>query len=459
MKWMKLKAAYDGRNAGEMIQVDGTIVTEAVARALIAAGIAEDGGEGPERALSASVGAELEALRTGFARTMDGIAQDLRGVTERLNAPRVEAGVSEDEKVCRGAFRNLGHMAHAVKAASNPGGPEPASRDLVARYVASTDNVTRAVTGMSEGVDPDGGILVPADATNAIWDRVRNDEGSPVAAARHFTVSGNRLPIPAVDESSRVNGSRFGGIQAYWEGEADQLSGTKPKFRAMDLRLKKVAALVYVTDELMEDARGLDSFLSQAVPEELAFKLGDAMFRGNGSGMPLGIFNASNLFLGVTKKSGQSATTVVTENILAIWSRTYAKSRRNAAWYYNQDIEPQLGQLSLAVGSAGGQLTYTPPGGVSGSPFATLMGRPLIPSEFAETLGTVGDIGLYDWSQYALITKAGVQTAASIHLRFDYQETAFRWVLRADGQPFWNKALTPYKGSATQSPFVGVETR
>jgi hypothetical protein len=62
-------------------------------------------------------------------------------------------------------------------------------------------------------------------------------------------------------------------------------------------------------------------------------------------------------------------------------------------------------------------------------------------------------------SQYIVIDKGGVQSASSMHVRFLNDEQTFRWVVRNDGQPTWNAALTPYKGSATLSPFVVVAAR
>ena len=46
-----------------------------------------------------------------------------------------------------------------------------------------------------------------------------------------------------------------------------------------------------------------------------------------------------------------------------------------------------------------------------------------------------------------------------IHLLFTAAEDAFRIILRCDGQPVWDKPLSPFKGSATQSPFVALQTR
>jgi HK97 family phage major capsid protein len=114
--------------------------------------------------------------------------------------------------------------------------------------------------------------------------------------------------------------------------------------------------------------------------------------------------------------------------------------------------------MSIAVGT-GGLPTYLPPGGLSTSPYASLMGRPVIPVEYAATIGDQGDIMLADMSQYVGIDKGGTQTASSIHVNFVYDETVFRFVYRFDGQPSWNSALTPYKGTNTLSPFVVLDER
>ncbi len=62
---------------------------------------------------------------------------------------------------------------------------------------------------------------------------------------------------------------------------------------------------------------------------------------------------------------------------------------------------------------------------------------------------------------YVLGEKGGIQSDVSIHVRFIYDESVFRFVLRLDGQPVRASALTPYKGGATvtQSHFIALEAR
>ena len=89
------------------------------------------------------------------------------------------------------------------------------------------------------------------------------------------------------------------------------------------------------------------------------------------------------------------------------------------------------------------------------------MGRPIVPLEQCQALGTKGDIYFCDWSQMLFADKGGLQAASSIHVKFVNDETTFRFVYRCDAQPAWNNELTPFKGgsTATTSPFLALATR
>lgn len=315
----------------------------------------------------------------------------------------------------------------------------------------------KAASGLNESNPSDGGWLVPPQVSNEMLRRVY-DTGVLASRVRRIPITSNSLKINAIDESSRANGSRWGGIQAYWEGEAEAYTGARPKFRQMQLALKKLTGLCYATDELMDDANALASVISQGFEEEFGFKVDDAILNGTGAGQPAGILNSASL-VSVSKETGQAAATIVPENLVKMWSRCWGRSRRNAVWLINQDIEPQLHTMGMEFGIGGGQLVYMPAGGLSGEPFGTLFGRPVIPVEQAATLGTVGDIVLADLSQYLWVDKGPVTPSSSVHVRFLYDEMTFKFTYRADGQSVWNSALTPKNGSATLSPFVALATR
>jgi len=140
----------------------------------------------------------------------------------------------------------------------------------------------------------------------------------------------------------------------------------------------------------------------------------------------------------------------------------YAPCRQRAVWLANQDIEPQLLALGFPqpAASTSSVPAYLPANGLSGQPYATLMGRPIIITEACETLGDPGDLILADMSQYLLVTKAGgLRQDVSIHLFFDYDMSAYRFILRIGGMPLWRSAIAKRDGSNTLSCFVTLAAR
>lgn len=338
-------------------------------------------------------------------------------------------------------FRTLGEQMMAVYRASTPAG-------RVDRRLT-----TRSASGLNETNPSDGGFLVQKDF---VADLLKRTYETGILASKvkkiPLSTNANGIKINAVDEVSRANGSRWGGIQTYWENEADEITGSKPKFRTMDLTLKKLTGLCYVTDELLQDSAALENVIREGFAEEFGFKIDDAILAGDGAGKPLGILNSGSL-VKVEKEQGQTDKITV-ENLVKMWSRLWARSRANSVWYINPEIEPLLYTLTV-----GDKPVYIPAGGLSETPYATIFGRPVVPLEQCSAIGEVGDIILADLSQYILIDKGGINATSSIHVRFLYDENVFRFIYRVDGQPVWNKALQPYKGSATVSPFVALAKR
>jgi HK97 family phage major capsid protein len=314
----------------------------------------------------------------------------------------------------------------------------------------------RAASGSNEAVPSDGGYLVQPDFEAELMKRVY-ETGALASRVRSRQVSGNGLVVNGIDETSRATGSRYGGVRGYWADEAATVTATAPKFSRHELKLKKLMALYYATDEILEDAQALEAEAGDAFREEFAWLIDNAILRGPGGGQPLGILKSGALVT-VAKESGQTAATVLPENLVKMWSRMWAKSRGNAVWFINQDVEPSLFTMGLQVG-VGGNAVYMPPGGLSAAPYGTLFGRPVIPIEQTSTIGTVGDIVLADLSQYRWIDKGAIKSASSIHVRFLYDEMTFRFTYRCDGQPSWQSALTPANGTNTLSPFVALATR
>jgi len=341
-----------------------------------------------------------------------------------------------------GGFKSFGEFAMATRQAAG-GRVDPRLHVLNA-----------ASTTSQEAVGADGGYAVPPDFKTVILQKVMAED-ELLAMTDSIPTTSNSVTLP-VDETTPWQTS--GGIQAYWEGEAAQIPQSKAALRNVTIRANKLTALVNATDELLEDAPSLDAYLRKKAPEKINFKINDAIVNGGGVGMPLGLLNAPALVTQAAE-GGQTADTVNVQNITKMWGRLYGKLRKNAVWLINQDVEQQLATLTLG-GSSVAFPVYLPPGGFSQAPYATLMGRPVIVTEACQALGDVGDIILTDLTQYLTVVKSGgVKTDMSIHLFFDQGITAFRFIVRIGGNPYWQAAIARKNGSNTLSHAVALAAR
>lgn len=397
---------------------------------------------------NADLRGKFESRFDGFDKELDSVRSVTNSIEKAVALSLSPGGGEPMRGVSRGVYSSFGEQLRDVANASRPGGDARAMDRLMK---------VQASSGSNEGIPSDGGFLIqPSFSYELLRKATQVSVLQPRCLNMGVSTNSNSITLPMVDESSRANGSRWGGIQSYWVPEGEKLTGTKPKIRTQTLELNKLTGLCYATDELMQDSAVAGQVISSGFASELAFKTDDSIVNGNGAGMPMGILNSPALVV-VPKQAGQTAKTILFENVVDMYSRLVASSDANACWLINKDVLPQLFTMTLAVG-VGGVPVFMPAGGASGQPFMTLFGKQVIPIEQAHTLGTVGDIMLVNLSEYLWIDK-GIQQASSIHVRFEYMEQVFRFSKRCDGQPLWNLPLTPYKGANTLSPFVALATR
>lgn len=305
-----------------------------------------------------------------------------------------------------------------------------------------------AATGLGENIPSEGGFAVPVQFASDLWQSVY-DTGVILSLCTPQPVTrGDKLHIPAIDETSRADGSRFGGARMYWVDEGETPTATKPKYQRLTLQPKKLLGLSYATGELMADAPALAAWLERTFGLEASFAIEDAIINGSGAGRPLGLLNSGALIT-VTKESGQGAATVLPANLTKMAQRLWSASHRNAVWLMSNDAFAQIADAQFANGTP--VVTYQ-------GRQRFILGMPLLLVEYTAALGTAGDVILADFSQY-LVSEIEPQFLSSIHLRFLYHESCFKFRYRVDGQSAWRSAITPKNSSTTQSPFVTLETR
>lgn len=344
-------------------------------------------------------------------------------------------------------FSGFGQMLQAIAARSSDVVAGVFDSSYRAELDAKLRSYQAAASGMSSGVASDGGYLVRKEWTTEFMDRARrNSMLLPLCTSVPIGPNADGLEYPYIDETSMVNGSRWGGVQVFWKAEAATVTAKQPKIGKADLRLEEIMGLAYVTERLMRDASALEAILTNGFESEFGHKIDDSILRGNGAGQMLGILNSPAL-ISVTR-DGDDLVTVT--NMLA---RMGADSKMNAVWLHHQDWLPKLVRLKL-----GDTPVFIPPGGVPNAPGGRLLGKPLIEMMHCSAVASAGDLIFANFGEYVVIEKAneGVRFDQSMHVRFIYDEMAFRWVKRINGQPIARTAITPPQGSNTLSPFVTV---
>jgi HK97 family phage major capsid protein len=300
--------------------------------------------------------------------------------------------------------------------------------------------------------DPAGGFLVPEGFSPNLLQI--SPEADPMAGmTTNIPMSTSIVKIPARVDTTHTT-SVSGGLTVTRRPETIAGTSSQVTLSQVVLEAHSLFGLSYATEEILTDSPiSFAALLTAGFNDQFTGHLVNERINGTGIGEFMGVLNAPCL-VSVSKETGQAATTFVYENAVNMRSRCWGYSK--AIWIANHDTMPQLMLMNQAVGTGGAPVWQ--PSAREDHP-DLLFGRPLIFSEFAKTLGTVGDVILANWSEYLEGTYEPLQSAESIHVRFVNHERTFKFWLRNAGQPWWKAALTPKNSTNTLSPFVVCATR
>ncbi len=395
--------------------------------------------------------AEEKAAQVAAKQAITDLDELIRAEETRieLDKNRVSGGavsrieVGRDLRVDK-PFASFGEQLHAVMAAATPGGSVDPRL-----YKAGP-------SGSSTGVASDAGFLVQTDFSLTLMEKaVESAQLLPLCDSIEASENSDSLTAPYIDETSRATGSRWGGVQVFRRSEAESVDAKRPKIGKFELQLEDMMGLAYQTGRELRDARAMEQVTTKSFQSEFSFKADDEIMRGSGIGMMTGLLNADCLVT-QSKISGQAANTIKTGNISSMWTRMPTRLKAGSIWIGNSEITPQLDELSITAGSSALEprfVTYGPDG------VLRIKGRPFVEIEQCEALGTKGDFMLVNMKEYLVLTKGGLKTDVSIHVRFIYDEQVIRFIVPINGKPKAKSAITPYKGTATKSAFVALETR
>jgi HK97 family phage major capsid protein len=237
----------------------------------------------------------------------------------------------------------------------------------------------------------------------------------------------------------------FGGFLPQWNETGTLKPETEPEFRQIELVAHELSAYTEIKDAMIQDSPiAIAQFLRENGRDALMFYSDEAFLDGTGAGMPQGIITAP----GTLTIARDTAGTIVYEDVKTMFMHAVASGRARSVWICNQMIMTQL----MDMVDPAGNLIWQP-SARDGLP-GRMLGLPVLWTEKTPTLGTAGDIILADFQHYIIGRKEDVSIGMSEHYRFRYNRTAFRFVLRVDGQEDLAAPIYLKSGVDQVSPFV-----
>jgi HK97 family phage major capsid protein len=297
--------------------------------------------------------------------------------------------------------------------------------------------------------DPYGGFLVPEGFSPTLLTTPTEEDptaGRTTAIPMESTV----VNLPSrVDKNHTTSVS--GGLTVSRSAETASKTASRMEMEKIRLEAFSLFGFAYATEEILTDSPiSFAALIANSFGDEFRANALNERLNGSGAGEFLGV-NKSDALIVVAKETNQTAKTINYKNCVKMRARCWRYGQ--AIWLANQDTLEQF----MTMEDTEGHLIWQNNARDGESP--TFLGRPIYFIENMETLGTQGDVGLYNFSQFIEGTYQPLQSAESIHVRFLNHERAYKFWLRNAGAPTWRAPLTPKKSASTLSPFVTLAAR
>lgn len=391
--------------------------------------------------------AEFDALE----KEADGIQAKIKRL-ESVNALNAQIAADDAEVVPAAArgqgtipgaqpdteFETFGQFMHAVRFNQN-------DQRLASAY---HEFDTHTEHRMDDG--PSGGFMVPVQFRNTL---MRVTPQSALVRPRATVIPAGSPPdsavtMPALDQTGTAPDNVYGGVRVQKVSEGGEKPETEAKLREIKLEPREVAGTMVVTDKLLRNWQAAGPTLEGLFRQAVTSYEDHQFLSGNGVGGPLGAINSSAAYA-VTR---QAVNAFDYDDLSAILARFLMRGG-SPVWSISKSVYPELLTMRNETGDGGDGALIWQPNARDAAGNQMLMGYPIRWNERAPALGTKGDVGLFDFSQYLVKDGSGPFVAASEHVHFTSNKTVIKIFWNVDGQPWLTE---PFRGedNFAQSPFV-----
>ena len=288
------------------------------------------------------------------------------------------------------------------------------------------------LNALEEGTNSEGGYLVPDEFEHTLVEALEEENIFRTLAHVITTSSGDRK-IPVV--ASKGNAS--------WVDEEGTITDSDDAFNQVSIGAYKLGTLIKVSNELLNDsAFDLEGYISKEFARRIGAKEEDAFFNGDGSGKPIGIFNATGgADVGVT---AASATSITADEVIDLFYSLKAPYRKNAVWVLNDSTIKAIRKLKDNNGNYLWQPSLT-----AGTP-DTILGRPVFTSSFVPEIKAGNKtIAFGDFGYYWIADREGRNFKKLNELYAATDQTGFVATQRVDGKLILPEAIKVLKMKAS----------
>lgn len=313
-------------------------------------------------------------------------AMDIEAVKKLVSKSIEDSLTAKTEKIAEmiaGKFMK-GVKEQRAKAIAGEDNKKDEKADSVTRkFMAALMNGDRAAakalttssTDLGSPDDAKAGLLIPTELLNEVL-RIIPEYGVARVEMLYlpFSGPGNTRTIPTLGTSVTMN----------WTDEGGKKKSTQPKFAIVTQTLKKLTAIVPMTEEILEDSLiNLTELVGKLIAEAVAKEVDIQFFNGTGSPFT-GILNNGSINQ-VTEGTGDADDNLADE-LLRMQDATPAGAQAGAKYYLNRTW---LSKIRKLKDQDGNYIYQAPAAGLPG----TIWNKPYVTVEAMPTVAEVTQEG------------------------------------------------------------------
>lgn len=360
---------------------------------------------------------KVESLRTQIdaeERTIEAerhAAEDAAKAGDAARAREKGKALAPEEK-CRAGFRNWLQTGKFVGEGAEEFRAFQAGSDTEGGYVVPPQEVVQMIL---KGVD------------DLVFIRDR--------ATKFALPTAESLGVPTLDTDA-----------ADWDWTTELLTGSEEttlRIGKRELRAHPMAKRVKMSKTLIRKAPAFEKLVIDRMAYKCAVTMEKQYLTGDGNQKPLGVFTASTDGIGTGQdvSTGNTTTAITFDGLIEAKFKLKAAYWNTADWLFHRDAVKMITKLKDGDGQYLWRMSVR-----DGEP-DTILGRPLMISEFAPNTFTTGlYVGIFaDFSKYWIVDALNMQMQALYELYAETNQTGFIGRYEGDGAPALGEAFARVK--------------